>query len=319
MITAILMSCSKKEIKKDNEVSVKNTKNEYVYHPTFQDVNIDMDSISGVCRNGETIYILAAKNTESKKYGSGQIQYFIRCTEDGSDLQQTRLRELKGNETVIAFAADDQNQLHILTQQYEYNEKTQESRQAFSIYTLNEKGRINDVITLKPKPSEYGQEYFYRNSRNTVIFSNGSLYTAIVGKIYTFDKKGKQGRTYETEGMIDGFIRTEKGKIYIYGSVKGTYGVRSFDPETGKFGGMIDFKEYQMDETRMYAGEGDAVYVDDQTNLYAVDLLSGKLKIELNWLNNAIDGNTVIDCIPLEEEKFLVIDSSYYVGYYYLL
>lgn len=311
IMTTMFMACSKKEIKKDKKVSVKNTQNEYVYHPTFQNININVDYISGICRKNKKIYILATKEIENKKYGSRQSQYFISCTEDGSDLQQTRLRELKGNESVIVFAIDEQNQLRLLTQQYEYSEKTQESKQVFYIYTLNEKGKIKDIIKLKTKQSKYEQEYFYRNSRNTVTFSNGKLYTAVGKKIYTFDKKGEEGETYETEGDIDGFIRTVKGEIYIYGNIGSKYGLRKFDSETGKFSDIINFKEYQIYNARIYVGEGNTVYVDDQNNIYTFDLLSGKLKIEFNWLNNNIDGNNIIDCIPLEEEKFLVIDSSY--------
>ncbi len=302
------------------ETASKEVKSEYIYQSSFQTVDIGIDGIDNACMKDGRVYLYGSQWVEDKKdkEGGGKTHnYFITCNVDGSDVQKTELKGLKENEYSNMFVLDEDGQFRLLTQCYEYNEKTQESKESYFVHTLNEKGKITDTVELKRDKKKSNEDDYFYLDRSRVVFLDGKVYAAMDTKIYTFDEKGKAGKTYENEGgnYIQCLMKSAEGKLYVYGWInqgeESKNVLREFDPETGKFGDSVDFGEYNIYNLSVYPAEGSNVYINDGNNIYTVDLANGKLKTELNWLNSDIDGERIRAYFPLEEGKFLVVDTSY--------
>ncbi len=134
------------------ETASKEVKSEYIYQSSFQTVDIGIDGIDNACMKDGRVYLYGSQWVEDKKdkEGGGKTHnYFITCNVDGSDVQKTELKGLKENEYSNMFVLDEDGQFRLLTQCYEYNEKTQESKESYFVHTLNEKGKITDTVELK--------------------------------------------------------------------------------------------------------------------------------------------------------------------------
>jgi ABC-type glycerol-3-phosphate transport system substrate-binding protein len=301
--------------KKDQETSSKKTQNEYVYQPSFQDLDLDVDYINSVCFYDNSIYMYGSKWVENKKKGDGKdYPYFIKCDTDGSNLSCTELKGLKTNESVSSMLASD-DKIRLVTSKYSYNKKTGEDKQSYFLHTVNEKGKITDTVELQKKISTSDEDEvdFYIDRSNTFI-DRDTLYIASDQKIYTFSvKDGKKKKTYKSEksSYIEAFFRTTDGKMYISDYSDEKTGVKEFDPETGNFGSLIDFGDYSIYNINIQNGEGNVVYINDSSKVYSFDLSTGTIKEEFSWINSDIDGDNVSAYYPLEEGKILAITSSY--------
>lgn len=318
LIAVVLTACSKEgekttETKKDSK-NTNITESEYVYQPSFQNINTGMDYIAGVYRKEDRIYMLGIQWIEDKKNENGGTEkmYLVHCAMDGSDLQRMELKGKKNkNDYPSVFTVDDENQIHLLTNEYSYNEKTQQEKEKYYIYTINEKGKIIKNAELKlGKVSK--DDYFYPTFTGT-IFLDGKIYIASGNHIYSFDEDGKAGKAYRVNtDYIRALITSPDKKVYVYGNINVAYGLSEFDFKTEKISNSIEFKDYSIyDLKTIYFGAEDKIYLGDSNNLYSADLSTGEVKEELNWLNGDINGENIMDCFSLEEGKFLVINSSY--------
>lgn len=313
-VMAILFTACGKDA---TETSKTNTRSEYLYQPTYQSIEIKMDYIQSACKKEDRIYMYGSTWEEAKeKNGEGRSIYYIAsCNIDGSDLQEKEIKGLKDNEYVMSLAVDDKDQLLFMTQEYEYNEETGEDKQYYRIHRLNQKGKIEDTVELK-KDKKDSDEYFYLDS-NCVVFLDGMIYIGMDKKIYSFDEKGKAGKSYEIEEdmYIQKLILSAEGKLYTYGWLnEGDSGKQvfiEFKPKEGKFGDPIDLGEYNIYGQSMHLSESSKVLVNDGNNIYSVDLSNGKLTTELNWINSDVDGDSVRECFPLEDGKILAISTNY--------
>lgn len=316
-LTMAFTACGDKEKK---STASKDVKSEYIYQPSFQTVDLGVENISNACMKDGKVYLYGSEWVEDKKdkeNGGKTYNYIITCGIDGSDVKKTELEGLKENEYPSIFLLDQEKNLRLMTQLYDYNQETGESKQSYYVHTLNEKGKIESSIELKKEQKKSDQEdYFYMDSRNTV-FSNGNIYVAMDKNIYTFNEKGKAGKVYESEdnSYIQSLIQSGEGKLYTYGFMdqgeKSKNVLREFDPEKGEFGDPVDFGEYSLYNLSVYPGEGSNVFINDGNNIYTVDLSVGKLKTELNWLNSDIDGDDIRAYFPLEDGKIFVINTNY--------
>lgn len=311
-IVLVFTACGDKETS-SNHVQ----KKEYVYQPSFQNIDTNLDYVSNICMKEEILYMFANQWVEDKKKNNGegrQHYYFMSCALDGSNLQQKELEEFKEDEYVVSFTMDDNDKIRMITQQYHYNEETDESSQNYYIYTLDESGKIIESKELKRKKSKNPEEdYFYFDSR-CIVFSNDKIYTAMDNKIYSFNETGKQEKEYEAgeNAYIQNMISDKNGKIYIYGNLEENYGFREFNPETGTFGNLIELGDYRLYSMRaVHCDDKNRIYINDGSSVYCFDLSTGKATEEFNWLNSDMDGDTVSECFPLEDGKFLGISSSY--------
>lgn len=313
VITIMTMTaCSKKEEKTE---TTQDTKSEYTYQSSFENIATGMDYIFNVCKKENRIYMLGMQWTEDKKKKGNEVRklYLIHCAVDGSDVQKIELKS-GGEDYPSIFAADNQNQLHFLTQEYRYNEKTQEEKTKYYTYTLDEKGKIINQAELKLQKLSK-EDYFYPMSIGTVFF-DGKVYIASGSNIYSFDENGKAGKVYKIRDQyIEGLIVSEDGKLYLYGEVNGVYGLSEFDLDTEKTKNNISFENYSISDLRTlsFGGEGEEnrIYLGDGNNFYSADLSTGEIKEEINWLNGDINGDNILNCFLLEDGKFLVVDSSY--------
>jgi ABC-type glycerol-3-phosphate transport system substrate-binding protein len=299
--------------KKDQETSSKKTQNEYVYQPSFQDLDVDVDYINSVCFYDSSIYMYGSRWVENKKKGTSKdYSYLIKCDIDGSNLSCAELKGLKKTEYVSSMLVSD-GEIYLMTYNYVYNEKTGEDKQTYYLHTFNEKGKITDTVELDKKVSTSGEdeEGFYIDKSNTFI-AQDTLYIASDKKIYTFSvKDGKKGETYKNDSYIEAFFRTDDGKMYISDYSDDKTGVKEFDPETGNFGSLIDFGDYSIYNMDIQDGEGNVVYINDSGKVYSFDLSTGTIKEEFSWINSDIDGDSVSAYYPMEEGKILVVTSSY--------
>lgn len=304
----------------DKETVSKDVKSEYIYQSSFQTIDTSVEGISNACMKDGRIYLYGNQwiVDEDEKMKDGKYyNYIMTCNVDGSDVQVTEFEGMKENEYVSVFALDDQQKLRLLTQRYEYNEETGESKNDYYVYTLNDKLKIEDTIKLKKekKKSDPEYEYFYLDSRS-VVFLDGKIYAGVDTKVYTWDEKGNAGKIYENDNnYIQCLLKSGEGKMYVYGWINegetSRCVFREFDPETGKFGDKIDLGDYNIYNLSVYPAEGNNIFVSDGNNIYTIDLSTGKLKVELNWLNSDVDGDSIRAYFPLEEGKFLAIDTVY--------
>lgn len=306
-MTAAFTGCSKNG--KEQKTSTTAERSEYVYQPTFSDINLDVDYISSSCIADGTIYMMGTKWSEKE---SKETQYFITCGIDGSDLKQNVFKGMKKNEYVSVFTSDDQGKLRVLSQINDYNKKTGENKESYYLHTLNEKGKITDTVELQKKKKKSEDEYFYFNTGGTA-FSGGKLYIVVDTKIYAFNENGKEEKTYQDDNnnYIESMVASSDGKLYIYGYQGEKYAIREFDPSSGKFGKSMDFGDYSIYNAKMSAGEGNVIYINDNNNVYTFDLSTGKLNTEFNWLNSDMDGDNISSYLPVEAGKFIAVSSSY--------
>lgn len=307
--------CSEKKEEKKETISSQDIQEEYRYQSSFQNISTKADYITNACIRDDIIYMSGSKwieNEEDKK-NEKECIYLIHCAMDGSNLKQTELKGLQEKESPTVLMIDDKNQLRLLTQKYEYNEKTKKSKSEYYIHTLNENGKVIESIELKKGKKQSEDDYFYPEAGRT-IFYNGKIYIATGNKIYCFDEKGEKEKIYEIkEGRyIESFVLTSNQKTYLYGNIGDEYGLREFDLETEKVGECIDFGNYRISNVqKIRAGKGDKIYINDGNSLYMVDISTSEIKEEINWLNNDINGDNLIDYFPLEDDKFFTIGSSY--------
>lgn len=306
-MTVAFTGCSKN--KEDKRTSTTAARSEYVYQPTFSDIDMDADYISGSCIMDGKVYMLGSKWDQKDER---ETQYFITCASDGSDLQQNTFKGMKKNEYVSVFTQDEEGKLRVLSQVSDYNEKTGESKETYYVHTLNEKGKITDTVELQRKKKKSQEDYFYVN-RNGVAFSGGKLYVVSETKIYCFDENGKEEKVYQDDNnnYIDSIVAASDGKLYVFGYEGEKYALREFDPATGNFGKTLDFGDYSIYNANMSAGEGSILYINDMNNVYTFDLSTGKLNTEFNWLNSDVDGNNISSFFQLEPGKFMAVSTAY--------
>lgn len=313
-LMAILFTACGKDA---TETSKTSARSEYLYQPTYQSIEIKMDYIQSACRKEDKVYMYGSTWEEAKeKNGEGRSIYYIAsCNIDGSDLQEKEIKGLKDNEYVLSLSVDDKDRLLFITQEYEYNEETGEDKEYYRIHRLNQKGKIEETVELK-RDKKDSDEYFYINS-SSLVFLDGMIYVGMDKKIYSFDEKGKEGKSYEIdkEMYIQSLILSTEGKLYTYGWLNegdsGKQVFMEFNPKEGKFGDPIDLGEYNIYGQSMHLSESGKVLVNDGNNIYAVDLSNGKLTTELNWINSDVDGDSVRECFPLEDGKILAISTTY--------
>ncbi len=302
-----LTACSGK---KEEKVSSDNTQKEYVYQPSFEEVDLGMkEYIGSSCLDDGRLYVNYSEWIEDKKNKEGGFSknYFLSCALDGSDVKKTELKEFKKNEYILNMFLDGEGEKRLLTQK----------KQKYTLYTLGDDGKVTDSVelVLKKKDKSAGNEEdsFYPNY---MTFSEGVLYVGTGDmKIYTFDEKGKQGKTYEALSYIENLFSTPDGKVYVYGSggeaEEYRMGFQELDTQTGKFGAFSSLGDYDLYNVSIMQGEGSRIYLNDRNSVYSYDLSTGKLEEEFNWLNSDVDGDNVSNCFFLGDGKFFVVDSNY--------
>lgn len=307
-----LTACSDK--KEGNNQAENKQQSEYVYQPSFQSFSNGFNSISNICMKDKELYMFGSKwEMDEKKQSGSQSIYFAHCGMDGSDLKKTKLKGLKENEYIMVQGLDTAGKFHLITEGYDFNEKTGEGKEAYYVHKFNEKGKLIDTIELKREKSKSAERFFYPNTGNT-IFAEDKIYIAGEQNIYCFNKKGKEEKVYEIKDMnyVQCLVMSTEGKAYIYGNVGEDYGFREFDLETGKTGTVMPLGEYEIYNLRAVNALNDnKLAINDGNNLYIIDLSSGEVNEELNWINSDVNGENVKDCFSLEDGNFFVIDSSY--------
>lgn len=308
-----LTACSDK--KEGNDQVENKQQSEYVYQPSFQSFSNEFNSISNICMKDKELYMFGSKweMDEKKQENSSQSIYFAHCGMDGSDLKKTKLKGLKENEYIMVQGLDTAGKFHLITEGYDFNEKTGEGKEAYYVHKFNEKGKLIDTIELKREKSKSAERFFYPNTGNT-IFAEDKIYIAGEQNIYCFNKNGKEEKVYEIKDMnyVQCLVMSTEGKAYIYGNVGEDYGFREFDLETGKTGTVMPLGEYEIYNLRAVNALNDnKLAINDGNNLYIIDLSSGEVNEELNWINSDVNGENVKDCFSLEDGNFFVIGSSY--------
>ncbi len=298
-----LTACSGKEEKK---ASSDNTQKEYVYQPSFKEVDLGTKEYLGSsCIDDGRLYINYSEWIEDKenKEGGYSKNYFLSCALDGSDVKKTEMKALKNREYVLNLFLDDQGEKRFLTKR----------KQKYFLYTVGDDGTVTDGVELilKKEGKDAGDIYPVY-----MAFSDGILYVGSGStKIYTFDEKGKQGKTYEAPDYIEGLFTAQDGKVYIYGSdgEEEDYrmGFQELDTQTGKPGTFSPLEEdYDLYNVSIMQGEGSRIYLDNHSSVYSYDLSNGRLEEEFNWLSSGVDSDYVSSCFFLGEGKFFAVSGN---------
>lgn len=307
MIVVVIMmgftACSNKEEKIVESPSLKNNQSEYKYQTTFHDIDIESMNITVVSSpyiSNEKVYMLATQWVENeKKDGSRRSQCIVQCELDGSNLQIIEL-EIKEGEEIIAFTINDKKQICFLLS------KMGEEKSYYYLYTANKKGTVIKKIQLKTEGISESNSVMIES--DSVIFSGKNIYFLLYGKIYTFNQKGKVSNVYELDSGYTGYVCKDLDKnFYIYGE----YGLEKFNPETKEKEQILSYGEYGIHNISSLYFKEDRIYLKDEHYLYAINLKSKKLDIKFNWLNNDINGESIIACFPVEKDILFSVSFFY--------
>ena len=299
-------SCGKGKDKKPD----KEENPEYVYEADFKELgNIKMNSLSSACFSDGVIYIVASDIDYDKNYEIKSLKnYLLNCAVDSDKIDNTQITGLKDNEYVNNLFLDDENKLCMLTSILNYNKKTGESRSGNYMLKLDKSGKASDRIEIKPDKKD--EENFYLS--NNTVFREGKLFVYFDKSIYTFNKDGSAGKTYEADNYIEKMFAANDGKVYIISSMDNDLhgmGISEFDTETGKFGKPVALGNdsiYNIYDVNVAANGN--VYISTDESLYEFNFEKGKAESVFNWINVDMDGISVSDFVPMEDGSFLVLN-----------
>lgn len=281
-------------------------KPEYVYEAGFKELgNIKMDSLSRSCFNNGKIYMIGSDVEYGKDYQvKSSKNYLLQCTVDSDKIDQMEIKGLKDNEYAYNLL-NNGNSMCIITSIQDYNKK---HKKEFYMMNIDEKGKISGRIEIKPDKKD--NENFYL-SDNTILL-DGKLIVYFDKNVYTFNKDGSAGKTFEVDSYIESAFTANNGKLYILSNIESTggLGISELDLKTGKLkepvglGNNSIYNIYKVKE----AINGN-IYLSSSDCLYEFNFEKGKTELVFNWINVDIDGNSISDFIQMEDGSFFVLST----------
>lgn len=301
-----MTACGGKE-KKDNKKTAE--EDHYVYQASFQKFDSDVDQISGACIRDGRVYMLGMKYEGSEDNNYRQNIYLLNCGPDGSDIRQSKL-SLKETIYPDCFGINGTEGFYLLATNYEYNEKTNESKQSYLLYMLDTDGKITGENKIEVKEFQGDHAYFF--TENVAMTPQG-LCISLDSKIYVLDKTGKLNASYDFGGYIQGMLPAEDGKLYVLGRTQGTDGciLKEMDVKTGALTTITELNEKQIYNASMRMDGNGNIYINDQSNLYLYDIASKKTTTLLSWINCDVNGDNITNYFPMDGGTVLAINSTY--------
>ncbi len=289
-----LAGCGKDSRTSSNRPAPANdTQEEFSYQASFLEVDSGLDKISACCIQEDAIYLLGNKYAENKNKS-----FLLICNQDGSIRSKKFLKKLKDTETPIRFLEDEQSRLYLLTKK----------ETAYYLHALNKQGAITKTVKLQSE-----QELYLDSSVSSVIF-HGNLYLAAANGVYSFNKKGRQEKTYFIpKSTIKNLFLTSSGKLYAYAF--DTYHIDTdaffaeYDEETDSFQKLSDIKGYRSDSISILPKDGETVYIGDRTGISSLAFPSGSPEKIFGWIDCGIAEDSVDGWRLLEDGKFFAVKS----------
>lgn len=286
--------------------SGKDSTPEYIYEPEFNDLGtVGVDYINQSCIKDKDIYMTGSHYEYNEKKQSGKSKYyFMKGSVDSKKLDMVELKGLKKDESTSYLFMDEDGKIHMLSNIYNYNEKTNVSNTKYYISELSEDGTLSGRVELKPGLKK--NEEFYLS--NSIIYIKEKLIAASEQKVYTFNKDGSLANVAETDNYIDNIFIANGGKIYVMANGK----VCEFDTENGKLGKSVDFGGHTIYNTRnIKQGKEGIVYLSNEDGIYECDINKNKMEILFNWINVDINGSDISDFSIMDDGSLVVINTSY--------
>lgn len=199
----------------------------------------------------------------------------------------------------------------ILYNAYSYDEVTYESKTGFYILTIDvETGEVTDQKLLNDSFKSAGineDDYVYINS--VALLDNGNIVFSMESKIYQVDGDMKLVKIYEVsdgdgyaellsigEKVIVGMYDYNSGKYIFKYIADGELRDVNTDADLSRFGSFV-------------GGYGDRIYAQSDMSVMYLDIVTGEVGEELNFINSDIDF-TRISSIALIGDGKMVMTSN---------
>ncbi len=290
----------------------KEEKPEYVYEADFKELgSLKMDSLSHSCFNDGQIYMTGEETDYGKNYEiNSSKNYLLQCSAESNNIDKTEISGLERNEYINTLFLDDEKNLCLITSVRDYNREENQNKTKYYMMHVDKSGKTSERIEIKPDKKELDNFYLSDN----IIFSDGKLIVYFDKKIYTFNKDGSAGQTFEQDDYIENLFTANGGKIYIlsYKESVGGLCISEFDWKTGKTGEPVGLGNNTIHNiNKVKEAVNGNIYISNNECLYEFDFKKGKAELVFNWINVDIDGYSISDFIQMENGSFFVLNTIF--------
>lgn len=299
---------------------------DFVYVPTYFQVEGDVTSIDGAIYHDDVIYfrsygMIGEKEPDPRDlaYNDGVVEDWMtevygttlyRMNTDGTGLAKIEgfapIQDDLGNTADLRSMTIDSTGNFWLVEclyvpEYDADFNYVDSTETFFLRKLDNNGNelfkaeLTDVL----ETNEWG--YIYVNS--IAVDSNDHIYLTAEQNIYILDSEGKKLKKLSKENQwFDYLVTLSDGSVGVTLWEDG-YMLQTIDTTSMDWG-----KSYPLpvNAYNIYTGGGNyELYSSDQSYLYGMNLKTGENETLLNWISADVNFNDVQSVIPLDDNRVL--------------
>lgn len=278
---------------------------EYIYVHTNFNWGIENQDNVYVNTYGVTNDCLIGIKSEINMESGEQTQAILKYNIVNGTLESVPYVSESPSEFIKFVSMKPDGALVACAEDYQPNEETGEVELQYRVLFIDAAGQISDIIDLSEICAEIEGKYDSTDIRSFAVDSDQTIYLTFEKEIVALKSNGKKLFSIESDNMFQSVGNTSNGDVYAVYFGQSGIEISMIDRKAEDFGAKYELSNYDISGSFELAEDG-ILYFNDGNAIYKADLKTGDSEEILQWLDEGIDSQLVMNVEYIDENTFFV-------------